>query len=216
MRGKAALMAGTFELYKDQDGKFRFRLKAGNGQIIAAGEAYESKAAALAGIESVRTHAANATVAEEHDRATTAAPKAERRRSRPSSATKRAEAAAIAQTLTVYVPRELRDALTHERHRATAAGEQLTNAGIVLQAIEDALPHLDELTMPEPKPSGLFTYSTKRAKEPGIQLGLRIAGADLDVVDQIAAKHCDGNRSLLVETALKHRYAVTTTSTATS
>ena len=30
-------MAGTFELYKDPAGKFRFRLKASNGQIIASG-----------------------------------------------------------------------------------------------------------------------------------------------------------------------------------
>jgi uncharacterized protein YegP (UPF0339 family) len=32
-------MAGKFELYKDKSGKFRFRLKAGNGEIIATGEA---------------------------------------------------------------------------------------------------------------------------------------------------------------------------------
>jgi uncharacterized protein YegP (UPF0339 family) len=29
-------MAGKFELYKDAKGNFRFRLKAGNGEIIAA------------------------------------------------------------------------------------------------------------------------------------------------------------------------------------
>ena len=48
-------MAGKFELYKDKSGKFRFRLKASNGEIIAAGEAYE-------GIESVRKNAAGAIV----------------------------------------------------------------------------------------------------------------------------------------------------------
>ena len=47
-------MAAQFELYKDKSGGFRFRLKAGNGQVIATGESYESKAAALNGIESVR------------------------------------------------------------------------------------------------------------------------------------------------------------------
>ena len=31
--------AGKFELFKDVGGKFRFRLKAGNGQTIAASEA---------------------------------------------------------------------------------------------------------------------------------------------------------------------------------
>ena len=55
-------MAGKFELYKDAGGKFRFRLKAGNGQVIAVGEAYESKAAAMSGIESVKSNAGGATV----------------------------------------------------------------------------------------------------------------------------------------------------------
>jgi uncharacterized protein YegP (UPF0339 family) len=54
-------MAGKFELYTDVAGKFRFRLKAANGQIIAVGEAYESKTSALAGIESIKH---NAPVAE--------------------------------------------------------------------------------------------------------------------------------------------------------
>ena len=34
-------MAGTFEVYEDKAGKFRFRLKAGNGEVVASGEAYE-------------------------------------------------------------------------------------------------------------------------------------------------------------------------------
>ena len=55
-------MVGTFELYKDTAGKFRFRLKAGNGQVVAVGEAYESKAAAMNGIESVRRNAGEAKV----------------------------------------------------------------------------------------------------------------------------------------------------------
>lgn len=55
-------MAGKFELYKDNAGKFRFRLKASNGQVIAVGEAYETKAAAENGIKSVQTNAATATV----------------------------------------------------------------------------------------------------------------------------------------------------------
>ncbi len=36
-------MAGKFELYKDAADKYRFRLKAGNGEIIAVGESDESK-----------------------------------------------------------------------------------------------------------------------------------------------------------------------------
>jgi uncharacterized protein YegP (UPF0339 family) len=43
-------------------GKFRFRLKAGNGEIIAVGEAYETKASAKNGGESVKKNAADATV----------------------------------------------------------------------------------------------------------------------------------------------------------
>ena len=53
-------MAGKFELYKDSAGKYRFRLKASNGQVIATGEAYETKASALNGIESVKKSAAGA------------------------------------------------------------------------------------------------------------------------------------------------------------
>ena len=48
--------------YKDAAGKHRFRLKASNGQIIASGEAYESRASALKGIESVRKNAPDATL----------------------------------------------------------------------------------------------------------------------------------------------------------
>lgn len=55
-------MAGKFELYSDKAGKFRFRLKSGNGQIIAVGEAYESKTSALNGIESIRRNAAEAVL----------------------------------------------------------------------------------------------------------------------------------------------------------
>ena len=42
-------MAGTFEVYEDKAGKFRFRLKAGNGENDAVGEAYDTLAAAKEG-----------------------------------------------------------------------------------------------------------------------------------------------------------------------
>lgn len=58
-------MAGKFEIYKDKAGKFRFRLKAGNGEIIASSEAYESKAAAKNGIASVQKNAPDATVVDQ-------------------------------------------------------------------------------------------------------------------------------------------------------
>ncbi|MDT0156273.1 YegP family protein [Microbacterium sp. ARD32] len=57
-------MAGKFELYTDRSGGWRFRLKAGNGETIATGESYSSKASALNGIDSVRRNAAEAEVVE--------------------------------------------------------------------------------------------------------------------------------------------------------
>lgn len=55
-------MPGKFEVYEDRAGKFRFRLKAGNGEPVASGEAYETKAAAKKGCESVQKAADGATV----------------------------------------------------------------------------------------------------------------------------------------------------------
>ncbi|MGF6824058.1 uncharacterized protein YegP (UPF0339 family) [Microbacterium sp. ZKA21] len=57
-------MAGRFELYQDKGGDYRFRLKAGNGEVIATGQGYASKAGALNGIDSVRRNAADAEVVE--------------------------------------------------------------------------------------------------------------------------------------------------------
>lgn len=55
-------MAAKFEVYEDKGGKFRFRLKAGNGQVIAQGQAYASKESALKGIDSIKANAADAAV----------------------------------------------------------------------------------------------------------------------------------------------------------
>lgn len=52
-------MAGKFELYQDKAGEYRFRLKAGNGEIILVSEGYKKKASATNGIESVRKNAAS-------------------------------------------------------------------------------------------------------------------------------------------------------------
>ena len=51
-----------FELYTDSAGKFRFRLRAPNNEIIAVSEAYESKDGALNGIESVKENAPKAVL----------------------------------------------------------------------------------------------------------------------------------------------------------
>ena len=53
-----------FEWFKDKAGKFRFRLKAANGEIIATSEAYESKDACTNGIESVKKNAPIAKIVE--------------------------------------------------------------------------------------------------------------------------------------------------------
>lgn len=50
-------MAGKFEIYNDKAGEFRFRLKAGNGEIILASEGYKAKASCENGIASVRKNA---------------------------------------------------------------------------------------------------------------------------------------------------------------
>jgi len=55
-------MAAKFEIIKDKSGEYRFHLKAGNGEIIAASQGYKTKASALNGIESVQKNAAEATV----------------------------------------------------------------------------------------------------------------------------------------------------------
>ena len=53
-----------FEWFKDKAGKFRFRLKAANGEIIAVGEGYNTKEACTNGIESVKKNAPIAKIVE--------------------------------------------------------------------------------------------------------------------------------------------------------
>jgi len=62
-------MAAKFEISKDKVGKFRFHLKAANGEIIAASQAYDTKASAEKGIESVKKNASSATVVDLTDKA---------------------------------------------------------------------------------------------------------------------------------------------------
>jgi uncharacterized protein YegP (UPF0339 family) len=54
----------VFEWYKDKAGKYRFRLKAGNGEIIAVSEGYASKEGCVDGIESVKKNAPIAKIVE--------------------------------------------------------------------------------------------------------------------------------------------------------
>ena len=55
---------GKFEVWVDKAGEYRFRLKAPNGEIIATGEGYSSKAACMNGIESVKKNAPKAKIVE--------------------------------------------------------------------------------------------------------------------------------------------------------
>ena len=53
-----------FEVYTDKAGEFRFRLKARNGENIAASEGYKAKSGCMNGIDSVRRNAPDAPVEE--------------------------------------------------------------------------------------------------------------------------------------------------------
>ena len=53
----------TFEVYKDKEGEFRWRLKAANGQIIATGgQGYKAKADCEHGIDLIKEGAAKAKI----------------------------------------------------------------------------------------------------------------------------------------------------------
>lgn len=56
-------MAGKFEIFAVKDG-FRFRLKAGNGEVVATGESYSTKAGAKKGAEAVQRAADGAEMVE--------------------------------------------------------------------------------------------------------------------------------------------------------
>ena len=47
---------GKFEIKKDKAGKFRFNLKAGNGQVILSSQGYSSRSGCENGIDSVRNN----------------------------------------------------------------------------------------------------------------------------------------------------------------
>ncbi len=57
-------MAGKFELYTDESGMHRFRLKASNGMVVVVGDAHETKESLLKNIESLRKLAPYAEVRE--------------------------------------------------------------------------------------------------------------------------------------------------------
>lgn len=56
------MRTGKFEVYQTKDGKWRFRLKAGNGEIICSGEEYETKQGCLKGVASIQRNATKAEI----------------------------------------------------------------------------------------------------------------------------------------------------------
>ena len=58
------LINPKFEIYKDDGGRFRFDLKAKNGQTVIFSEAYKAKASCKNGIESVRRNSVDAEIVE--------------------------------------------------------------------------------------------------------------------------------------------------------
>ncbi len=55
-------MAAKFEIYTDAKGEYRFRLKAGNGEVVAVGEGYKSKSGVINGVDAVKRAAAEAEI----------------------------------------------------------------------------------------------------------------------------------------------------------
>ena len=61
-------MAAKFVIFHDKAKKFRFRLVAPNGEIIAVGEAYETKASCMNGIKSIQKNASIAAIVDETEK----------------------------------------------------------------------------------------------------------------------------------------------------
>ena len=57
-------MSARFEVYEDKAHQWRFRLTAGNGEIVAVGEFYPTRSGAEKGCEPVRRAAAEADIVE--------------------------------------------------------------------------------------------------------------------------------------------------------
>ena len=60
--GGVKLAGERFEILKDAVGKFRFRLRAQNGEIIAESQGYASKEGCQKGIASVKENASKAEI----------------------------------------------------------------------------------------------------------------------------------------------------------
>lgn len=64
LHGRTHRSGARFEVYEDRAGKFRFRLKASSGTVLATSEAYSTRADARRGVEAVMAAAESAQVVE--------------------------------------------------------------------------------------------------------------------------------------------------------
>lgn len=58
--GDGARPAPKYEIYVDGEGRFRFRLRAADGEIVAAGDGYKAKASCKNGIDAIGRNAPDA------------------------------------------------------------------------------------------------------------------------------------------------------------
>ena len=56
------LVDAQFEIFKDEDGKYRFRLRAPDGEVLCTSDPYTTKEDCEDRIGLVRTHAPSATI----------------------------------------------------------------------------------------------------------------------------------------------------------
>jgi uncharacterized protein YegP (UPF0339 family) len=66
-------MAAKFEIFTDRKKQYRFHLKASNGEVIAASQAYENKAACIKGIKAIQKNAPVAVIIDPEEAAKKAA-----------------------------------------------------------------------------------------------------------------------------------------------
>lgn len=67
VRGYEELPNPKYELYKDRKRQYRYRLRARNGKVIAAGGGHADKELCIKGIESVRRNAPKAKIIERNE-----------------------------------------------------------------------------------------------------------------------------------------------------
>lgn len=99
----------------------------------------------------------------------------------------------------IYLPVELRDQV-----REVQAQDELSNAEVILTAIEATHEHLQ--LRPDPRPGGLFSRDyrpRKQAVERVVQVGVRLLGTDIDQIDSLVSASHTASRSAYIVAALK-------------